>query len=72
MGSIVGWREDVEYSNYPNTNLLGEDDYGDLYVPSKTRKEYWDRLFNGWNPFHWRYYLWSRITNRIVYLSEQY
>lgn len=51
--------------------ILGEDQHGDLYVPSKTRAEWWDRRFNPWNPMHWPYYLRSRITNHVAFLEVE-
>jgi hypothetical protein len=64
------WREDADLVTGGDPRILGEDENGYLFVPSKTRREYWDRLFNPRNPTHWVYYLRSRLTNRIAMIEH--
>lgn len=47
-------------------HLLAEDDWGDLLVPSRTRSDWWDRRYNPKNPMHWRFWLLSRLSRKIV------
>ena len=61
--------EQVEHVSDGDPRILGEDDSGDLYVPSKSRAELWDRRFNPRNPTHWPYYLRSRATRRVAFLE---
>lgn len=63
------WYMDVEYVSEGDWRILGEDEHGSLYVPSRTRWLWLDRKFNKWNPFHWKYYLRSRLTRRIAFLE---
>jgi hypothetical protein len=63
------WRERAELVFGGDPRILGEDDNGDLFVPSKTRADWWDRPFNPRNPTHWRYWLRSRRTLRIAALE---
>lgn len=65
------WRETVEYVADGDARILGEDEDGILFVPSKSRAEWWDRKFNPWNPFHWSYYVRSRRTRRIAFLETR-
>ncbi len=64
------WRETAEYVSSGDARILGEDDGGDLFVPSKTRPEFWDRRFRATNPTHWGYYLRSRLTKRVAFLES--
>jgi hypothetical protein len=64
------WLETAEYVSDGDTRILGEDDNGALYIPSKARSEFWDRRFNRFNPTHWPYYLRSRRTNRVAFLES--
>ena len=64
------WMESAEYTTSGETRILGEDENGDLYVPSRTRAEFWDRRFNPLNPAHWPYYLRSRITRQVAFLER--
>lgn len=45
-------------------HLLGISDDGELYAPSLTRDDWWDR-FDARNPRHWRFWLATRISRRI-------
>jgi hypothetical protein len=63
------WTATTERVSGGNPNILGEDERGDLWVPSLTRSGWWDRRFNPKNPLHWRYWLRSRLTNRIAFLE---
>jgi hypothetical protein len=49
-----------------DVGILAEGDDGLIYVPSRTRPDYWDRRFNGWNPLHWRFWIKSRITRKVA------
>lgn len=66
------WTETAEMVSDGDPRILGQDDYGDLYAPSKTLDNWWDRPFNPWNPTHWRYYLRSRLTRRLAWLEPDY
>ena len=61
------WRERVTYTN--DRHLLGEDEQGDLFAPSRTIPGWWDRRFSWKKPTLWRYGLRSRLTRTLVYLS---
>lgn len=64
------WMEDAQVNGGPEVRgLLGEDEDGFIYVPSRTRDDWWDRRYDWRNPTHWRYYLRSRLTHRIVMLE---
>lgn len=62
------WRNAVEMDT-GDPRLLGEDQWGDLWVPSRRRSLYWDRRFNPRNPLHWRAYLRSRRRHRLAFLE---
>lgn len=55
-----------DYADTGDRRLMAEDDLGRLYVPSKTRADYWDRRLDLRNPLHWRYWLRSRLTRTVV------
>ena len=65
------WTARAEMVNDGDPRILGEDDNGDLYVPSLTREGWWDRPFNGRNPRHWPYWLRSRLTMRLAWLERE-
>lgn len=66
------WMEDAHVNGGPEVRgLLGEDEDGFIYVPSRTRQEWWDRRYNWRNPTHWPYYLRSRLTHRVVMLEAE-
>lgn len=65
------WRARAEHVTSGDPRILGEDDNGDLFVPSKTRADWWDRRFNPWNPTHWPYYIRSRVTLRMAFLERE-
>jgi hypothetical protein len=50
--------------------ILGEGDDGELYVPSRTMGNYWDRRYNARNPSHWRFWLKSRLTRKVAFLES--
>lgn len=64
------WRESAVGNGPYAANLLAEDERGDLYVPSLTRADWWDRRFDPRNPTHWPYWLRSRIRRNIVMIDE--
>lgn len=64
------WTATAERVSDGDSRILGEDDNGDLWVPSRTRAEWWDRRFNAWNPTHWPYWLRSRVTKRVAFLES--
>lgn len=63
------WLESAERVNGPGLRLIGEDDLGYLYVPSRHREDWWDRRLNLRNPAHWPFYLRSRLTRQVVWLE---
>jgi hypothetical protein len=64
------WMETVDRVTAGDPRILGEDEDGIWYVPSRTRAEWWDRRFTPVNPTHWPYYLRSRITRRVAWLER--
>jgi hypothetical protein len=56
----------IENAREGDTGILAEGDDGRLYVPSRSRVDYWDRLYQPWNPLHWRYWLKSRLTHKVA------
>lgn len=46
--------------------VLAECDFGDLWLPSTTRQDYWDRPFDETRPSHWPYLLLSLATGWVV------
>lgn len=63
------WMERAIGNGRPADNLLAEDEYGTLYVPSRKRPDWWDRRFNPRNPLHWPYYLRSRRRCNVVMIE---
>ncbi len=63
------WTALAERVTTGDHRILGEDEDGNLYVPSLTRVGWWDRRFNPGNPSHWRYWLRSRITGRVAWIE---
>lgn len=60
------WRTTAEM-DVSDPKLLGEDDRGDLWVP--TRRGWWGVRFNPHNPRHWRYWLRSRLKGRLAMIE---
>jgi hypothetical protein len=67
---LNGWIESAVGNGPASGTLLGEDDYGDLYVPSRTREGWWDRRFNPRNPLHWPFWLRSRLQRNVVMIES--
>jgi hypothetical protein len=65
------WLEDADYVTDGDPRIIGQDDHGDLFVPSRTRPGYWDRRLNLWKPTHWPFYLRSRLTGRVAFLETE-
>jgi hypothetical protein len=65
------WLETADYVTDGDPRIIGQDDHGDLFVPSRRRPEFWDRRLNLWKPTHWPYYLRSRLTNRVAFLETE-
>lgn len=66
------WTEPAERVRGSDALLWGhlaEDDWGDLWVPSWTRKTLWDRRFSPWRPTHWPYWLRSRLTRKLAFVE---
>lgn len=67
------WMETAERIQWDEESLwlVGEDDYGDLWVPyvPTDMRPYWDR-FCRWNPLHWVCYWNSKRRNEIVWLER--
>ena len=61
------WTERADRVTGGSWRILGEDECGDLWVP--TSREKWSKRFNGRNPAHWRFWLRSRMTSRIAFLE---
>lgn len=67
--SLDDWRMRVEMDS-TDPKLLGEDENGDLWVPSRSRHAWWDRRFSAWRPTHWRYWLRSRRKLRLAMIER--
>lgn len=65
----VHWTETAERVTGTGLRLVGEDDNGELYVPSRTREDWWDRRLSLCKPSHWPFYLRSRIARQLVWLE---
>lgn len=65
------WTEAAERVTDGDPRVLGEDDNGDFYVPTCTTpgQERWAQRFSPRNPLHWRFWLRSRLTNRLAFLE---
>lgn len=50
---------------------VGETPNGDLFVPSKTVYNWWDRPLNLRHLTHWPYWLRSRLTGRLAWLDDE-
>lgn len=68
----MSWREEVEHTTHPDNvrRLLGEDEHGFLWVPTKGGTRSW-RRFSPWLPRHWLFYLNSRETRLMTYLERE-
>lgn len=66
------WTEKAEYVSFGDARILGEDERGDWFVPSRNVSfdPMWDRAFRWWAPTHWRFWLRSRITGRVAFLQS--
>jgi hypothetical protein len=64
------WMERAIGNGAPSTKYLGEDENGDLFVPSRSKADWWDRRFNPRNPLHWMYWLRSRRDMSVVMLER--
>ena len=67
---LYGWIEDAVGNGPCTSDLLAEHEDGDLYVPSRTRADWWDRKFNPRNPTHWVYWLRSRRRNNVAMIES--
>lgn len=65
------WMETADRVWTGSTRIVGEDDRGDLWVPSKTRPGWWDRPLDLRRPTHWPYWLRSRLTRRLAFLEAR-
>jgi hypothetical protein len=63
------WRDRTELVTDGDPRILGEDERGYLWVPSRTKPDYWDRPLSLLRPTHWPYWLRSRITRRIAHIE---
>jgi hypothetical protein len=66
------WMESAVGNGQYADNLLGENQNGDLFVPSRTQPDWWDREFNPRNPLHWPYYLRSRVRRSVVMIETSW
>lgn len=64
------WRASATGRGPRTTRYLGEDENGDLFVPSRVRANWWDRRFSRWNPAHWTYWLRSRLMLNVVMIEK--
>lgn len=49
--------------------VLGEDELGDLWVPSRRVPGHWDRRFSGRRPSHWPAWMRSRLLKRLAHIE---
>lgn len=70
MSTREHWIARADRVTSGDPRIIGEDENGDLYVPSRTRAEFWDRRLNLANPTHWPYWVRSRVTGRVAWLES--
>ena len=63
------WRETADRVSDGDWRILGETENGTLCVPVGPGK--WKGCYSWRNPFHWRYWLRSRLTLRIAFLEDE-
>lgn len=64
------WTETADRVYDSRQVLLGEDDRGDLWVPSYKRLNRWNKRLDLRRPTHWPAYLLSRLSRRIAFLES--
>ena len=62
------WTANADRVTDGNWRILGEDEWGELVVPRSPER--WQGRFNPWNPMHWRFWLRSRLTNRLAFVEQ--
>jgi hypothetical protein len=50
--------------------LIAEDEQGELWLPSRSKPEWWDRRLNLRRPTHWPAYLRSRLTGQLTVVES--
>lgn len=66
--SKTHWTEAANRDGGPD--VLGEDENGRLWVPSRTDVGLWDRPLDLRKPTHWRYYLRSRFRGTLAFVES--
>lgn len=61
------WTETADREG--GADVLGEDENGRLWVPSRTTVGWWDRRLSLWRPTHWPYYLRSRRRRTLAFIE---
>ena len=64
---MTHWIEMADRDGGPD--VLGEDENGHLWVPSRIVAGWWDRRLSLRNPTHWRYYLRSRRRRTLAFIE---
>lgn len=67
---LLGWVFEADAVR-GRSDLLAECDCGDIYMPSRTREGWWDRLWCWWKPTHWPAYLRSRRARAYVMIEHE-
>lgn len=50
--------------------LLGEDDNGEILVPSLWRANWWQTRYSPWKPWHWPVWVSSRLRRKLAWLER--
>lgn len=49
--------------------VVAQCDSGDLWLPSRTRPDWWDRRLRLRNPLHWRFALLTAVTGWVAWIE---
>lgn len=65
------WTETADRVTTGNPRILGEDEDGEILVPSSYDPPLWGpKRFDAKNPLHWRFWLRSRLTNKLAMVER--
>lgn len=78
MSTFGKWLEDGDHyvTGFGASWVLGENDWGDLYVPSlrerlRRGEPWWAKSFRPRNPLHWPFALWTLIRRGFAFIESQ-
>ena len=69
-GWLLSWMEDADEGSR-RSDLLAECGCGDVWMPSRTREGWWDRMWCWWKPTHWPAYVRSRRARAYVMIEHE-